>query len=239
MTASAILQDMSLCMECQSCRVACQMHYGLPPEQKLATVTARDEGTYPSVRHHAVRLTCLHCEKAACVESCPTAATYKGASGLTHFNAAKCIGCGNCVQYCPFDVPVLHNDEALRCSGCEDLTKIGKPPVCIGTCISGALAFGSREEMMAKAQKRVDALKQRWSNAQVYSPGGVGGTRLIWVLRDRPEVYGLPVAPHVPLRFASWQETLSVANPLSLAGGLLTAGLGWVLLARSQGRGNA
>lgn len=236
--AAAILQDMSLCMECQSCRVACQMHAGLPPAQAYSTVRAVDRGSYPNVQHHALRTTCYHCGDAACVKVCPTAATYKGESGLTHFTPAKCIGCGDCAEACPFHVPRLEQQKAVRCTGCQPLTAAGKPPVCVATCITGALDYGTREAMLTKAEKRVGALKGAWPNAQVYSPEGVGGTALIWVLRDRPEVYGLPADPQVAEGLGAWKAALEPAAGLQMAGGLLMAGLGWVIKGRMEGRGS-
>lgn len=236
--AAAILQDMSLCMECQSCRVACQTHNALPPAQAYNTVRAVDRGTYPNVHHHASRITCYHCADAACVKVCPTAATYKGESGLTHFNAHKCIGCGDCASACPFGVPKVEEKVAVRCVGCESLTEAGKPPVCADTCISGALSFGTREAMLAKAEKRVAALRGKWPNAQVYSPEGVGGTAVIWVLRDKPEVYGLPANPKVAADLGAWKAALEPVGGLQIAGGLLMAGLGWVIRGRMEGRGN-
>lgn len=236
MPASAILQDMSLCMECHSCRVACQMQNGLSPERTFASIKSTDLGTYPNVAHHAIRLACEHCADAACVTSCPVTASYKGDSGLTHYNPDICIGCGNCVDECPFQVPTLVNHRTFRCNGCESLTESGKPPVCADTCISGAISYGKREDQLAKAEKRVAALKKAWPNAQVYSPAGVKGTGLIWVLRDKPEVYGLPVAPRNAWIGFDVKETLAAANPVSMAGSLVTAGLGWVLM-RRMGKG--
>ncbi|HYG56583.1 MAG TPA: 4Fe-4S dicluster domain-containing protein [Symbiobacteriaceae bacterium] len=229
----AFVQDMSLCMECQGCRVACQTQNGLPAEQTFVRLRFHDSGTYPRAQHHVARITCQHCLKPTCVSHCPTGATYVGESGLVHFNADKCIGCGWCEKRCPFEVPKVVQGKALRCTGCESLTEYGKEPACVSTCISGALAFGPREEMLQRAEARVAALKVRHPNAQVYSPKSVGGTGLIWVLRDKPEVYGLPLNPRVRPTL-SLHDMVQPGTQVSAAGGVLLAGLGWIIARRMQ-----
>lgn len=156
--ANAILQDMSLCMECQACRVACQAQNGLPPEESFIRFRFREQGRYPNVTHHIARFSCHHCNEAACEEMCLTGATFKGETGLTHFDRDRCIGCGYCEAYCPFWIPELKGGKASRCGGCQDLVEAGKAPTCVSTCISGALSYGPRAEMLKKAQDRVAAL---------------------------------------------------------------------------------
>jgi len=234
MTAQAILQDMSLCMECQGCRVACQMQNGLAPDQVYIRFRFHEQGSYPKVTHHIGRFTCLHCTEAACIKVCPTGAVYKGETALTHFDGAKCSGCGYCAEACPFQIPQVKADKALRCTGCEQLTENGKSPACVATCMAGALSFGSADEMLQKAEKRVAALKKQHPNAQVYSPAGVGGTHLIWVLRDSPTVYGLPTAPELPVSLGVWKDAVQPAGKLAMAGTLLLAGLGFVIARRNH-----
>jgi len=230
----AILQDMSLCMECQGCRVSCQMQNGLQADQVFIKFRFAEQGTYPKVTHQISRFTCLHCADAACVQACPTGAVYKGKTNLTHFDADRCSGCGYCAQVCPFGIPEMRENRALRCVGCESLTENGKPPACVSTCIAGALSYGTREEMLKKAEKRVAALKKQYPNAQVYSPEGVGGTNLIWVLRDHPDVYGLPATPKVEPSLGLWKEAIQPAGTFALAGTLLLGGLGFIVARRNH-----
>lgn len=232
--AYAILQDMSLCMECQACRVACQAQNGLQPRESYVRFRFVDVGTYPNVTHHVARLTCLHCVDAACANACPTGATFKGESGLTHFNPGRCVGCGACVESCPFDISQMKGRDASRCTGCAELTENGQAPACVATCVANALSYGPRDEMLKKAEARVKVLKARFPNAQIYSPAGVGGTNLIWVLRDRPEVYGLPANPTTDLSLGLWKETVAAGGSIQLGAAALLGGLGWLISRREQ-----
>src|SRR5690606_30769424 len=50
---------------------------------------------------------------------------------------------------CPFGIPKMKADFELmmKCDMCYDRTSVGKKPWCASVCPSGALAFGTREEM--------------------------------------------------------------------------------------------
>ena len=61
----------------------------------------------------------------------------------------RCLGCNNCVLACPFGVPKMESDFDLmmKCDLCYDRTSVGKKPMCASVCPSGALFFGTREEI--------------------------------------------------------------------------------------------
>jgi Fe-S-cluster-containing dehydrogenase component len=69
---------------------------------------------------------------------------------------ARCIGCSNCVLACPFGVPrySVQLDQMVKCDMCYDRTSIGKKPMCVTVCPSGALAMGPREEIAALRRER-------------------------------------------------------------------------------------
>lgn len=234
MTAHMILQDMTLCMECQGCRVSCQMQNGLKPERAYIKFRFQESGSFPNVKNDISRFSCFHCSNAACISVCPTGAVYKGESGLTHFSPDKCSGCAYCEQQCPFGIPTVEENRAWRCIGCESLTANGKAPACVSTCMAGALAYGPREEMLKKAEQRVAILKKRFANAQVYSPDSIDGTGLVWVLRDKPEVYGLPAAPTVQPAIGWWKDVVQPTGRLALLGTAVVAGLGFVIARRNH-----
>lgn len=236
MADMAILQDTSLCIECQGCRVACQLQNQLQPEVSYVKFTFREAGTFPHVAHHVVRMTCQHCAEAACVEICPTGAVAKGPTGLTNFDPERCSGCGYCAEVCPFQVPVVPGNRAERCSGCPGLTSAGQPPACVQTCLAGALRYGRRADLLQQAEARVAALRDRWPQANVYSPSGVGGTHLIWVLRDRPEVYGLPPAPVATAGIGTLRGVLQPAGLFSMAAAAAVTGFTFLIARRNARR---
>ena len=57
------------------------------------------------------------------------------------------------------------------------------------TCPTGAIGFGTKDDMVAYGEKRAGELKERgFQNAGLYNPQGVGGTHVMYVLKhaDRP-----------------------------------------------------
>jgi formate dehydrogenase iron-sulfur subunit len=211
------------------------MQNRLAPEDVYVRFRSLERGSYPKVTQTLSRFTCQHCRDAACVMACPTGAVYKGKTGLTHYKSDKCSGCGYCAKECPFGIPVIKHDQALRCTGCEALTENGKPSACVQTCIAGALSYGPREKMLAKAEQRVAALRGRYPDARVYSPQGVGKTGLLWVLREKPVVYGLPDNPRVAASLGIWKGLVQSAcsGPLAAAG-LIVGGVSLVISRRNH-----
>ena len=88
------------------------------------------------------------------------------------------------------------------------------------SCPTGALTIGAKDTMIRKAHARV---KELGGDANVYGDRFVGGTHVIYVLQEKPEVYdALPLKPRVPLSVIAWKDLL---KPLSLvaAGGVLAS----------------
>jgi len=101
---------------------------------------------------------------------------------------------------------------------------VGQEPACVKTCPTGAIVFGTKEDMKAHAEERIVDLKERgFDKAGLYDPQGVGGTHVMYVLHhaDQPSLYhGLPDNPHISPLVGLWK---GAAKPLALAGIALTA----------------
>src|SRR5205807_6083096 len=99
-----------------------------------------------------------------------------------------------------------------------DRVAVGQEPACAKTCPTGAIMFGTKEDMTHQAQERIVDLKSRgFDNAGLYDPAGVGGTHVMYVLHhaDQPELYaGLPKDPHISPAVRLWK---GVSKPISLA----------------------
>jgi Fe-S-cluster-containing dehydrogenase component len=69
---------------------------------------------------------------------------------------ARCIACNNCVLACPFGVPKYDAriDMMMKCDFCYDRTSAGLKPVCATVCPSGALFYGTAEEVEDLRQAR-------------------------------------------------------------------------------------
>ncbi len=185
----ALLMDNSLCINCQSCRVACQNENNLPVEQKYIRFDYLERGTFPQVESLVNRHSCQHCADAPCVEVCPVNALSKGAEGFTHTDFDTCIGCQLCQGVCPFTVPSFGTDPAsgewkmYKCNACQHLTSQGTAPACSTTCLTNAVQYGSWDEMLATAKARVEVLREKYPEANVYGETQQDGLGLILVLR--------------------------------------------------------
>jgi Fe-S-cluster-containing dehydrogenase component len=144
--------DPSRCIGCQACYHACsecETHRGESMIHLEYVDRKQSTQTVPVV--------CMHCEDPACAKVCPADAIKKTPDGIVQSAMQpRCIGCSNCVLACPFGVPKYYVklDQMMKCDMCYDRTSTGKRPMCVTVCPSGALAFGSREEMAEKRRER-------------------------------------------------------------------------------------
>ena len=99
-------------------------------------------------------IVCMHCEDPACAAVCPADAIKKTPDGVVQSSLKpRCIGCTNCVYACPFGVPKydVQIDQMMKCDMCYDRTSIGLKPMCATVCPSGALFFGTPEEIAERS----------------------------------------------------------------------------------------
>jgi formate dehydrogenase iron-sulfur subunit len=205
----AMLIDVSRCIGCWWCYAACKNYNNLPetiePEKEdppelaedtwTTLYTFQDEDGVWGARKHA----CMHCKEASCELVCPTGAiSHNGAAVV--IDQEWCIGCGYCVQACPFGVP--HKDEhtgtARKCTFCTGRIENGEIPACADACPTGAIEFGTRDSLLQEAKARVNALKDSgYPNANLYGETESGGLHVMYVLTDSPSEQGLPEEPRV------------------------------------------
>ena len=104
---------------------------------------------------------CNHCEKPACVPVCPVGATFKREDGLVLINADTCIGCGFCVQACPYDARFLNHEThtADKCTFCAHRIAAGLLPACVETCVGGARIFGDLHDPQSVVCRMLAAYK--------------------------------------------------------------------------------
>jgi formate dehydrogenase iron-sulfur subunit len=128
----------------------------------------------------------MHCEDPGCLKACPApGAIVQYTNGIVDFHQENCIGCGYCVTGCPFNVPRISkkDNRAYKCTLCSDRVAVGQEPACVKTCPTGAIVFGTKEDMKEHAAERIVDLKERgFENAGLYDPAGVGGTHVMYVL---------------------------------------------------------
>lgn len=228
MTAEiAMLQDISKCTACRGCMVACKQWKNLPADpvpfdgeyqshKDLSSKTyilIRMQETFKDkkVGWNFIKFQCMHCGVPTCALACPTGSLNKLDNGVVAFTESTCVGCGYCELNCPFSVP--HVDEvthkSTKCNLCIDRIEHDMVPACAKTCTADAILFGSRKEMTDIANARVEVLKKNYPNAQTYNVDtndDIKGAAMMYVLTDKPSVFGLPDEPKVCPSTKVWKD---------------------------------
>jgi formate dehydrogenase iron-sulfur subunit len=238
------LIDVSRCIGCRGCQIACKQWNGLPAGTTKNTGTYQNPpdlqaNTWTLVRFQEVsdkndgvkwlfqKDGCMHCTDATCVNLCPAGARFRTDSGAIGTDNEKCVGCQSCVVACPFGKPRYSEEtnKAYKCKLCTERVQNNLLPACVKACPTGALRFGEKGEMIALAHKRV---KELGGDASVYGNTFFGGTHVIYVLEEKIDVYkSLPVKPKVASSVFFWK---AFKKPM----GILEAGAGLVVWAISS-----
>ena len=109
-----------------------------------------------------VKRQCMHCLDAACASACPVSALHQTHRRADRLPADRCLGCRYCMVSCPFNVPTFEWDNGLtpeirKCMFCIERQRDGQGPACAANCPSGALKFGTRDELLKEAHARIAA----------------------------------------------------------------------------------
>jgi len=229
------LIDVSKCIGCKACQVACMewndtrdavgTNHGVLDNPMDLT-----ENSWTVMRYAEVETDrglewlirkdgCMHCADPGCLKACPApGAIVQYSNGIVDFHEENCIGCDYCLTGCPFNIPRLSKKDCkvYKCTLCSDRVAVGLEPACVKTCPTGAIVFGTKEDMLRHAEERITDLKNRgYVNAGIYNPQGVGGTHVMYVLQhaDKPELYnGLPKDPGISPMVSLWK---GAAKPLA------------------------
>lgn len=95
---------------------------------------------------------CNHCEKSVCTQVCPVGASIHTPDGVVLVDDKHCIGCGYCVQACPYGSRFIdpHTHTAGKCTLCYHRITKGEEPACVAMCPTGARIFGDLNDPRSK-----------------------------------------------------------------------------------------
>jgi tetrathionate reductase subunit B len=156
--------DTTKCIGCCACMRACRAENGVPVgthrtwveryeidgKGEVKVDVAADDGNVfapapgGAAKAFFVPKICNHCEKSVCSQVCPVGASYVTPDGVVLVDEKRCIGCGYCVQACPYGTrfinPVTH--FADKCTLCYHRITRGELPACVLACPKEARTFG-------------------------------------------------------------------------------------------------
>jgi anaerobic dimethyl sulfoxide reductase subunit B (iron-sulfur subunit) len=147
-----IYHDADRCIMCYACEVACKQWHGIKAGTiKLRRLEEISKGIFPNVKRTFRSVSCMHCVKPACVEACPQGAISKREEdGIVVVDTGKCDGCRSCLEACPIGTPQFNEEGKMqKCDMCLERIENGQQPICVATCPSEALKWGTIEEITA------------------------------------------------------------------------------------------
>ncbi len=187
----AFIVDLRRCIGCRACTVACKAEFGVPLGAFRAAVYEEVDGKYPNSKKLFLPRLCNHCEGnkedgvPPCVKICPEypkgrktfitaegkkvryryGATYKRADGLILWDNTLCIGCGKCIDKCPYgarawDLSLMAGKEPskhaiTKCTLCQHRIDKGVAPACVNICPAKARIFGDLNDPESEVSKLV------------------------------------------------------------------------------------
>jgi formate dehydrogenase iron-sulfur subunit len=204
--AYAIFIDTTVCTGCRGCQVACKQWHDLPAEKTQNNGSYQNPPDLSFNTYKLVRMSekvvdgrlrwlffpeqCRHCIDAPCLQVADDAgAIYKdGATGAILYTAqTKNVGADDVIEACPYNVPRKNADGTLaKCDMCNDRVHNGELPACVKTCPTGAMNFGTREEMLKLARARLKAVKAKYPQAMLTDPDEVS---VIYLVGYAPNLY--------------------------------------------------
>jgi Fe-S-cluster-containing dehydrogenase component len=185
--------DTSRCIGCGACVRACSLENNVPDgffrtwierfeidEDEHVHVDSpngamesfrRDAATDPpAVKGFFVPKLCNHCRSSACTQVCPVGATFHSPDGVVLIDTEHCIGCGYCVQACPYGCRYIDHERgtADKCDLCYHRLRRGLDPACVLACPREARICGNLKDPTSRirrhlARRRYNLLKPELS----------------------------------------------------------------------------
>ncbi|SMB92102.1 formate dehydrogenase iron-sulfur subunit [Desulfonispora thiosulfatigenes DSM 11270] len=193
----AVLVDITKCVGCGSCTVACKMWNDLKYEKDSPVIgekTTLNSKTWTTISHKKIKKDgkevwrfvknqCMHCVDPACASACITKALSKNPDGSVVYNPSVCVGCRYCMLACPFEVPKYEWNKVLpnvaKCQMCSTKIANGESPACASVCPTNALTYGERQEIVKLAKERI--MKDPSYVKHIYGEKEAGGTSWLYI----------------------------------------------------------
>ena len=167
--------DLRKCVGCQSCAVACKSENNVPVGRYRTFVDVSETGATISdpggtlitrsgnlenkLKMLNVPKLCNHCDNPPCVVVCPVKATFKRVDGYVLVDPRLCIGCGACINACPYDARFINpvSQTADKCTFCVERVDGKLLPSCVTSCVGRARVFGDLNDPNSDVAKLLAA----------------------------------------------------------------------------------
>jgi formate dehydrogenase iron-sulfur subunit len=250
--ANAMLVDVSRCIGCRACQVACKQWNDLPAEDthnwgSYQNPPALSAKTWTLIDFKEIqeggklswvflKRQCMHCEHPACASACPVAALVKLENGAVVYRDKICIGCRYCMMACPFRIPKFEWDKPLplirKCTFCTDRLAAGLEPACAKACPTGAITFGERDSLIELAEARIENRPNKYVN-HVYGKLEAGGTSVLYISSLPFDKLGLPTLGSEPIPHLS-EGVMGTTPGLVAAGLAMLSAMHWIMRRRAR-----
>ncbi len=134
--------DMTACVGCKCCVVACNEQNGNPADINWRRVGEIEGGWYPDTQRFYLSMGCNHCLEPSCLIGCPVDAYKKDpVTGVVLHSADTCIGCQYCTWNCSYGVPQYNPERGVvgKCDMCHGRLSEGREPACVNACPTGSI----------------------------------------------------------------------------------------------------
>ena len=151
--------DVRKCVGCMACRAACKSENNVPLGSHRTWVEEQEKGLYPQAIQFYLPALCNHCKKPSCVKVCPVKATYQRPDGVVAVKDSSCIGCGACIQACPYGARFVDPIKKVvnKCSFCLHRIEKGLSVACAENCVGRARVFGDLNDPNSQVRKIIDS----------------------------------------------------------------------------------
>ncbi len=213
--------DMTKCIGCKCCIVACNEQNGNPAAINWRRVGELEGGWYPNTGRWYLSMGCNHCAEPTCLKGCPVDAYSKDpVTGVVLHSADSCIGCQYCTWNCSYGVPQYNPERGVvgKCDLCHHRLSEGNEPACVGACPERAIqieivdiAEWRREYSKSANAPGLPSADDSISTTRITLPGDLPpDTRKADFFRIKPE------HPHWPLVLMTVLTQLSVGVFVSI-----------------------